>query len=770
MSAHEERPEGARTALSLSASADTPALALRGDGTIVSGNAAVTQLLGYTAAQWAALSMPSLLWSESPGETWARVQLALETRTVFDGEVLLTHATGRPLRCRMTVVPVNDTAGAAPVLALIEDRSRDLWGAALPTGAGSAAALLDTLPAGVVVHAPDTRILYANATAAAVLGITFDRLVGIASADPRWEFLDEREQPLPLEAFPVVQVIRTQAPVRQLLIGTRRPSDGALRWGMCDAFPLRDDTGVLSAIVVFFVDVTAIRQVESARRVADERLRLILESSHDALWDVDILQGTTYCSARFWEMLGYAEGEQATTQEAWIGLMHPDDRERALGEINASIARGDSTYECEFRMCHRDGSEVHVVSRGRVLRTADGIPTRIAGTNTDITSRRRFEEHLRQSQRLESLGQLAGGVAHDFNNLLAVIRGNLELLEAPDLSHQEIVELGREAQGAAQRGAELTKRLLAFARQQPLQLASVSVEPLLMGYAKVLRRVIPESITIDTSIAAALPSIRADAGLLETAILNLSINARDAMPHGGRLSLVARTIERPRDDAPEHPADRWVEIIVSDTGTGMRREVKERAIEPFFTTKSSGQGTGLGLSMVYGFVQQCGGALDIHSEPDLGTAVHLRFPAESDGRTSVPVSAVAIESTTKPSALVLVVEDDAAVRRLCVRELRAIGCRTIEAIDGPSAIAAYESAGRVDLLLTDVIMPGGMHGAEVARALQACQPGLPVIYMSGYHADILSDYLRSEGTHLLAKPFTIAELHAMIDLARASSP
>lgn len=761
---------GSRTGVSLAASTPSAAVALGADGVIVSGNAAATQVLGYSAERWPTLSLPELVRTESPASTASQLQLALETHTVFEGEVLLAHASGRPLRCRLTVVPVTtDRACTSPFLALVEDRSRELGGTVLSGGAvGSAASLLDSLPAGVVVHAPDTRILYANATAAAVLGITFDRLVGVGSADPRWEFVDEREQPLAIDALPVARVIQSGAPIHQALIGSRRPSDGELRWGMCDAFPLRDAAGALSAIVVFFVDVTAIRQIESERRVADARLRLILEASNDALWDVDLLHDSAYCSSRFWEMVGYVDGEQQTSQEVWIGLMHPDDRERALAEINQAIARGESTFECEFRMCHRDGSDVHVLTRGRVLRAHDGTPIRIAGTNTDITSRRRFEEHLRQSQRLESLGQLAGGVAHDFNNLLAVIRGNLELLEAPEVPHAEIVELAQEAQSAAQRGAELTKRLLAFARQQPLQLTPVAVEPLLTGYAKVLRRVIPELVTIDTDITDALPPIRADAGLLETAILNLAINARDAMPRGGRLSLAARVAEPPhRPAASGANRARWVEIVVSDTGTGMRPEVRQRAIEPFFTTKASGQGSGLGLSMVYGFVQQCGGTLEIVSELGRGTSVHLRFPEDTTGRSTMPTRGVATKSTESRPAQVLVVEDDDAVRRLCLRELRAMGYQTLEAVDGASAIAAHSAAGRVDLLLTDVIMPGGMHGVEVARILQLRQPDLRVVYMSGYHAEILSDYLRTDSACLLAKPFTIAELREMIERSQS---
>lgn len=755
-----------RTGGALAASTDVPSLRLTPTGVLLDANAAAAALFGCTREVLTGRLLAELIHAESSRDMRAQLVLAIETRTVFAGELLFEHASGEAWRCRLTVVPVPGESGqSVELLALLELRSSSLFGPQEEIAEEwSALALLDRMPAGVVVHAPDTRIVYANARAAEVLGVTYDQLVGIPSADPTWEFIDADGQPLAIEQFPVVRALTSGAPVQQLLIGSRRPSDGRLRWGLCDAFPLRDADGKLTAVVVTFVDVTEWRQSEDARREADERLRLVLGATNDALWDMNLVTQEGFSSARFWEMLGYAYGERTTDNATWIALMHPDDREAALADINAAVARGDNTFEREFRLCHKDGHDVLVLCRGRVLRDAQGSAVRIAGTNTDITARRAFEERLRQSQKLESIGQLAGGVAHDFNNLLAIIRGNLELMEAPDLAHAEVVELSREAQSAARRGADLTRQLLAFARQQPLQLTSVDVGEILERYSKVIARLIPESIRIETDLPPTLPSIRADAGLFETALLNLAINARDALPTGGSIRLSARERVAEADDAMRAAGvpRRQVVVEVQDTGVGMSQEVIDRAIEPFFTTKASGHGSGLGLSMVYGFVRQCGGTLEVDSAIGRGTTIRLIFPADTQRSTKAGVPPASVVTTSPRDWVVLVVEDDPAVRRLCVRELQAMGCRALEAANGPEALEQHRLAHRVDLLLTDVIMPGGMNGAQVAAALIERQPELPVVYMSGYHADVLSEYLRTEDAHLLAKPFTIGELRAMI--------
>ncbi|MFO0627121.1 MAG: PAS domain S-box protein [Polyangiales bacterium] len=763
------RPHAPRTGVSLTASTNVPALLLGVDGAVLMANAAAEALLGVPAEQLTAHDVAALVRPETAKIERERLVLALTTRTVFVGDVFLAHASSRPMRCRVTVVPVS---GDPPqLLALLEDRTSRLFDANPQRfEEWSGLDLLDRLPAGVVVHAPDTHIVYANAYAAEALGISYDRLVGIGSADPRWEFIDSAGTPLDVGQYPVVRALTTGEPVQRLLIGSRRLVDGHLRWGLCDAIPLRDSAGALRAVVVCFVDVTDMRRAEIAHREADERLRLVLEATNDALWDMDLRSGATFCSARFWEMLGFADGERRADEATWISLMHPEDRDAALADIRGALLGDADTYEREFRMLRKDGRDVLVLSRGRILRDAAGAAVRVAGTNTDITERRAFEERMHQSQKLESIGQLAGGVAHDFNNLLAVIRGNLELLEAPGTSPEAITELAREAQEAAQRGADLTRRLLAFARQQPLHLASVDVEARLTRYLRVLRRIIPESVTLETALDPDLPAIRGDGSLFDAAVLNLAINARDAMPDGGALTITARAVDAPSTAAPDAPTrTTWVEITVRDTGVGMSREVVARAVEPFFTTKAQGRGSGLGLSMVYGFVRQCGGAVEIESEPGRGTAIRLLFPTAAR-TSSADLAPPRAEVTLRNEQVVLVVEDDHAVRRMCVRELASMGFRALEAEDGPSALTLHAQVSRVDVLISDVIMPGGMNGVEVAAALTARQPDLRVIYMSGYHADVLADFIRDASVPVLAKPFSLEQLRATLARVQRRAP
>jgi PAS domain S-box-containing protein len=754
-----------RTGVALVESADMAAALVAADGNFVHWNAGFESLTGYGREQrppaWADFVLP-----ESPPQTVARAQMALETRTLFAGDLLCRHAPDIPLWCDISLVPVPAESGEAPLmLAMFRDSSaRRMAESALSSGTHDRF-ILDRIQSGIVVHDASTRILYANNKASELLGITYDRLLGVGSADPRWEFLDEHEQPLPLEEFPVSRVLSTGESVKGLLVGTRRPNDGHIAWGLCHAFPVRDVHGQLAEIVVSFTDVTRLKRVERARARSEERLQLIFEATNDALWDVDLLTQEGWCSSRYWEMFGYPARETSATLEELSAMIHPEDRSPVDARLASLLGGTARTYELETRMRHRAGHDVLVQVRGIILRDAEGRAIRVAGTTTDVTARRALENRLRQSQKLESVGQLAGGVAHDFNNLLAIITGNLELIEEPNAKADEAALLLSEARHAAARGAELTRRLLTFSRQQSLRLAPVDLAPLLQDITAMLRRLLPESIDLDIADMDTLPLISADAGLLENALLNLAINARDAMGERGRLNIIADIVHAPDPVFGELAPGRYVRLRVSDTGCGMSREVAERAIEPFFTTKDVGQGTGLGLSMAYGFAKQCGGTLQVRSREGRGTIISLLFPAilEEDApeHRTPPAPARAIRS--RREEVVLVVEDDPSVRTLCLRELSVLGFRTLEAKDGPTALRVFDSATRVDLLLTDVVMPGGMNGNEVAVALRARDPNLQVVYMSGYHADILQDIISDDSTHLLAKPFTMTELSALLD-------
>jgi signal transduction histidine kinase len=376
---------------------------------------------------------------------------------------------------------------------------------------------------------------------------------------------------------------------------------------------------------------------------------------------------------------------------------------------------------------------------------------------------RASEERLRQSQKMEVVGQLAGGVAHDFNNLLAIIYGNLDILEEALADRPDLRLIVQNTMNAAARGASLTHQLLAYSRLQPLDPHVLDAGKLIIDMTKLLHRTLGETIEIQTQVADDLWKTLIDPNQLENALLNLSVNARDAMPHGGKLMIEAQNAVLDAAYAEEHLEvlpGRYVMLAVTDTGMGMSKEVVQRALEPFFTTKPTGQGTGLGLSMVYGFVKQSRGHIKIYSEEGQGTSVKLYLPAtatnEEDGRVTIDRSEL---PAARPGEVVLVVEDDAMVLRLAVELLTRLGYQALEARDGPEAIAILDRVDRLDLLFTDVVLPKGMNGTALAHEAQRRRPELKVLYMSGYTANaIIHHGVLDKGVHLLPKPFRKVEL------------
>ncbi len=377
------------------------------------------------------------------------------------------------------------------------------------------------------------------------------------------------------------------------------------------------------------------------------------------------------------------------------------------------------------------------------------------------------EEALRQAQKMEAVGQLTGGVAHDFNNILQVIVGNLEVIRRlVPADAGRIQRSAEQALNGARQATSLTQRLLAFSRRQPLDPKPIDVNSLVSGMSELLNRSLGETISVETVRSAGLWKIEADANALESAILNLAVNARDAMPQGGRLTIETTNAYVDEAYAVAHAEvvpGQYVLISVSDTGVGMDSETIRRAFEPFFTTKPVGQGTGLGLSQVYGFVKQSGGHVKIYSEAGQGTTVKIYLPRlqRSEGEHDVQALSPVPEGNT--SETILVVEDDANVRSYSVEALRDLGYRVIEAVDGPSALRVLETKTPVDLLFTDVVLPGGMTGAQVATQARELRPGLKVLFTTGYARNAIFHHGRlDKGVQLITKPFSFTDLAAKV--------
>ena len=464
-------------------------------------------------------------------------------------------------------------------------------------------------------------------------------------------------------------------------------------------------------------------------------------------------------------------GYQPTLEEG-LGLFEPEHRERVKRLVDACVRDG-TPYEFEVPKFTVKGRRIWVRSIGEAVRDASGKIVRLQGAFQDISERVALEEQLRQSQRLESLGQLTGGVAHDFNNLLTVILGNAEMLGEELEGSAALQPLANVIVEAAQRGAHLTQRLLAFARRQALEPRVVDVNQLVAHLDALVRRTLGHHIAIAIEPGAAVWPALVDPTQLDDALLNLCLNARDAMPQGGQLTIRTANV-RPADCAQRRPTalgdGDYVMLAVTDTGTGIAPEHLARVFEPFFTTKEKGKGTGLGLAMTYGFAKQSGGHVEIESQPGRGTTVRLYLPRGS-GIPDQPAAGLAPQVPVQragTSHTIMLVEDDVLVRRYARDQLLAIGYAVLEAGSGPEALALLERHESVDLLFTDVAMPD-MSGRELADLARKKRPGLRVLYTSGYAQEaIVHDGRLDAGVQLLAKPYRREELARQVGTALTS--
>ena len=522
----------------------------------------------------------------------------------------------------------------------------------------------------------------------------------------------------------------------------------------------KSEDGVIHAVLQNNSDITGLKRAQDEIAAREAHLRSILDTVPEAMIVIDATGSVTSFSAAAAQLFGYRH-EEVVGQNVKM-LMPEPYRGEHDGYIGHYLRTG----------------EARIIGYGRVVKglTKDGaiFPMELAvgearsdgqriftGFIRDLTSRQKMEEELRQSQKIEAIGQLTGGLAHDFNNLLTVITGNLEMLEM-SLKDSNQRELLKDAQDAAQDGAKLIGQLLAFGRRQPLNPKPTDLAPLISNFSELLRRTLGESIELHIRVTGSGNLCVVDAPQLQNALLNLAINARDAMPRGGKLTI---DISRTRLDVdyaqmyPDIRTGRYVLVAVTDTGSGMSEEVRQRAFEPFFTTKPTGAGTGLGLSMVYGFVKQSGGHIQIYSELEQGTSVRIFLPLVEAVQTSGELAPGAGEMDAMPrgSETILVVEDDARVRRVTTARLRSLGYEVIEADNGAAAFALLAAYPKIAMIFTDVVMPGGMNGDELAEAALAAKPDLKVLFTSGYAEPAVARQGLRVGAWL-KKPYTAAEL------------
>ncbi len=511
-------------------------------------------------------------------------------------------------------------------------------------------------------------------------------------------------------------------------------------------------------------DVTKQRQKDLALRESQTRLALAVEAI--TIWDWDLETQNFYMSPGFAQGLGYSEEDfQKLMQASLAPIVHPDDLETYLSDVKSHLKDTGVAFSSEYRLRSKSGEYRWFLARGHATANLEGRAVRTSGILTDITDRIDLEDRLHQAQKMEAIGQLTGGVAHDFNNLLAVILGNAELLEdiVDDKSTApHIASIIR----ASERGAELTQRLLAFSRRQPLRPIKLDLSSLMTVLPSLLKPVIGETIDLKLNVEPDIWSALADPGQVDNALLNLALNARDAMPTGGTLSISCfnTTFDGTSSDkALVIDAGDYVVFSVEDTGTGMSQETIEHACEPFFTTKGVGEGSGLGLSMVLGFAQQSGGQVSITSELGVGTTVNLYLPRAME-RESKPDTKEIKETPKGQGETVLVIEDDPALRDLAVQMLRNLGYKPVSAEDAAAGHLVLSQNPETSLILSDVVLPGGKNGPQFVQEVMLIRPDIKVIFMSGHPAEALGKSGKiAVGTTLLIKPFKVSDLAEAIE-------
>jgi two-component system cell cycle sensor histidine kinase/response regulator CckA len=586
-----------------------------------------------------------------------------------------------------------------------------------------------------------------NAAAERIFGYSQDDMVGTSIFRLIPEELHESERVL-------LERIRKGEPV-ELSETERIRKDGQHIYISLSVSPIYDAQGRVVAASSIKRDVTERRQAQHALAQSQERLQLALRAARMGTWHWDLTTGAVSWDEALRQLHGLAPTDSLTRHDEFIDRVSPDDREMVQAEVRRAL-ESSGELDCEYRVVLPDGKVRWHANQGRVARDHAGTPLYMTGVCLDVTDRRLMEERLRQAQRMDSVGQLAGGIAHETNNMMSVVLGCadyvLQRSDLPEPVRQDVEQIWR----AAKRTAGITQQLLAFSRRQLLQPQILDLNTTVRGLETILARALGESRSVRMHLSPTLGQVRADPGQLEQVLINLTLNARDAMGEAGRLTIETMNVVLDEAYIAAKPVDtlepgEYAALIVTDTGHGMDRATLARIFEPFFTTKGVGQGTGLGLSTVYGIVKQSGGFIWAYSEPGLGTTFKLYFPV-----VATEPEATATQTSTPPGRaheIVLIAEDEPMVRGIMARTLKDCGYTVLEAGSGREALELLEAENRqMSLIVADVVMPD-MGGRDMALRLAQRWPEVPVLFTSGYTGlEVVSRGLLDEGREFLQKP------------------
>ncbi|MGD9488660.1 MAG: PAS domain S-box protein [Calditrichaceae bacterium] len=583
-----------------------------------------------------------------------------------------------------------------------------------------------------------------------ITGFTHKEIIGKSSIGKLWVSVDDRNR--------MAAALKSHKYIDNLEAKFRM-KDGTIKTGLMSARII--DLDGEQCVLSITRDITDLNQIRDALRESEKRYELATSAGNVGVWDWNIVTGEIYIDPHLKSILGYKDHEISNRLEEWKKLDYPDDQPNVLAAVNDHLSDKSRIYQIAHRMVHKNGEIRWFLARGNALRDAKGNAYRMVGTETDITETKNLEEQLMQAQKMEAVGRLAGGIAHDFNNLLTVINGYSELLTSRLRKDDPIYREASQIRNAGERAARLTNQLLAFSRRQILQPKVFDINELLREMEKMLGRLIGEDIELITLFPDNVCLIKADPNQIDQVIMNMAVNARDAMPDGGKLIIETQNIEILDDHVKQRrmvEPGLYVRLSLSDTGSGMDKQTQAHIFEPFFTTKEQGKGTGLGLATVYGIIKQSGGYIWLYSEPGQGTTFKIYLPRIDHDmpvleRKEIPHDDVAGTET------ILVVEDEEDVRNLIVTALHKYGYKVLEAAHGGSALLTCERfKDRIDLLLTDMVMPQ-MNGKELVERLKPLHPEMSVIYMSGY-TDLaaINHELLEDGEFFIQKPFSPVSL------------
>lgn len=616
--------------------------------------------------------------------------------------------------------------------------------------------LFDGMSVGALIQSANGAIVSANIAAMDILGLSEEQLPEWSLRDPRWRSIREDGTEYSPETHPFLAALKTGREIRNSFVGIFNPRRAKYHWLLVNTTPMlhNGDQTPYQAFTTF-QDISDLTQLRGEMLRLSGEMQAIIDAAPLAIFDLDKESRVR----SLWNTA--AERIFGWTREEVIGKplpIVPDERKVEFDHLHDLLMNGQSFTGIELHRVRKDGTPIVISSATAPLKDTQGVIIGIMVIAADVTEHAKLKQQFLHAQKMEAVGRLAGGVAHDFNNLLTVILGNIGMILMNCDHSDERFSLLEEVETTAQRATMLTRQLLSFSRKQAAESQTVLINNVLEDMNKMLRRLIGEDIELIVRLDSAAGSVNIDIGQFEQVITNLIVNARDAMPQGGKLFIETSTADL--EEADEFgiitgKRQEYVLISVSDTGCGMDKETLEHIFEPFFTTKEHGKGTGLGLTTCYGIVKQHGGVIRVYSEPGSGTSFKIYIPKAQNGdKTKTPD--IATEQPMTGTETILLVEDEPSVRRVAANILKQIGYTIIEAPNGEEGLHTAKEYGldRIDLLLTDVIMPK-MGGKELSQQLMELKPALKVLFMSGYTGVSIenSDLLR-DSSHFIQKPFS----------------